>query len=311
MKEICHHPRQHASVRTAEPAQFLYTLISTPCGFIRQKDGVGISMSDTNSPVTAVFIDADNTLWDTDGVFADAQLALLKELEDHLGVQFPEPDRLAFVRAIDQGLAERHHEGLRYPPRFLIKALALALTGSDKTSAIRLAWSGGVEANRLTSETVQQVETRMVQDLRRTPAPRPGVLPGLSELETQGYPMLVLTEGRLERVKDNIRIHGLEQYIPRVMEAKKDQRLYERLLKVFHPSNVGFMIGDQLERDIRPAKAAGLSTIHFPGNFRPKWEIGERGVRPDHRISSFAQVPAIIDDVLRSGGWNNERSAMG
>jgi len=120
MKEICHHPRQHASVRTAEPAQFLYTLISTPCGFICQKDGVGISMSDTNSPVTAVFIDADNTLWDTDGVFADAQLALLKELEDHLGVQFPEPDRLAFVRAIDQGLAERHHEGLRYPPRFLI-----------------------------------------------------------------------------------------------------------------------------------------------------------------------------------------------
>ena len=85
-------------------------------------------MSDTNSPVTAIFIDADNTLWDTDGVFADAQLALLNELEDRLGVQFPEPDRLAFVRAIDQGLAERHHEGLRYPPRFLIKALALALT---------------------------------------------------------------------------------------------------------------------------------------------------------------------------------------
>lgn len=104
----------------------------------------GIQMRDTNSPVTVVFIDADNTLWDTDGVYADAQLALLNELEDRLDVQLLEPDRLAFVRAIDQGLATRHHEGLRYPPRFLIKALALALTGSDKTSAIRLAWSGGI-----------------------------------------------------------------------------------------------------------------------------------------------------------------------
>ena len=59
-------------------------------------------MSDTDSPVTVVFIDADNTLWDTDGVYADAQLALLNELEDRLGVQFPELDRLAFVRSIDQ-----------------------------------------------------------------------------------------------------------------------------------------------------------------------------------------------------------------
>jgi putative hydrolase of the HAD superfamily len=262
-------------------------------------------MSDTDSPVTVVFIDADNTLWDTDGVYADAQLALLNELEDRLGVQFPELDRLAFVRSIDQGLAERHHEGLRYPPRFLIKALALALTGSDKTSAIRLAWSGGIEANRLTNETVQQVETRMVQDLRRTPALRPGVLSGLSQLETEGFPMLVLTEGRLERVKDNIRIHGLERYIPRVMEAKKDKRLYERLLKVFRPCNVGFMIGDQLERDIRPAKVAGLSTIYFPSNFRPKWDIEQKGALADHQITTFAGVPAIIDGVLRIGRWGS------
>ena len=93
----------------------------------------------------------------------------------------------------------------------------------------------------------------------------------------------------------------LERYIPRVMEAKKDQRLYARLLKVFRPCNVGFMIGDQLERDIRPAKVAGLSTIYFPSNFRPKWDIEQKGALADHQITTFAGVPAIIDNVLRIG----------
>lgn len=252
-------------------------------------------MSEEQSPATVVFIDADNTLWDTDGVYADAQLALLKEVEDRLGVETAGPERLAFIRSIDQGLAERHHEGLRYPARFLIKALALALTGSEIASAIRLAWSGGVESNRLSNEIVQQLESRMMQDLRKTPALRPGVLSGLSDLKREGFPKLVLTEGKLDRVKDIIRTHDLERFIPRVMEAKKDQQLYERLLKFFHPTEAGFMIGDQLERDIRPAKAGGLSTIYFPSNFRPKWDHEYAGATPDRQIATFAEVPAIIE----------------
>jgi putative hydrolase of the HAD superfamily len=269
------------------------------CGIICRKNGTGTRMRNSNSPAAVVFIDADNTLWDTDGVYANAQLALLNELEDRLAVQFPESDRLTFVRDIDQELAARHHEGLRYPPRFLIKALALALTGSDKTSAIRLAWSGGSEANRLTSEDVHEAEERMIDNLRRIPTLRPGVLSGLSQLATQGLPLLVLTEGTLERVKNLVRKLDLENYLPRVMEARKNQGLYERLLKVFHPSNKGFMIGDQLERDIRPAKTAGLSTIFFPSNFRPKWDIDEKGVLPDRQIATFTEVPAIIDVVLK------------
>ena len=255
-------------------------------------------MRNSNSPAAVVFIDADNTLWDTDGVYANAQLALLNELEGLLAVKFPESDRLAFVRTIDQGLAARHHEGLRYPLRFLIKALALALTGSDKTSAIRLAWSGGSETNRLTSEDVHEAEGRMVDNLRRIPTLRPGVLSGLSELANRGLPLLVLTEGKLERVKDLVRKHDLENYLPRVMEAQKNQRLYERLLKVFRPSKVGFMIGDQLERDIRPAKYAGLKTIFYPSNFRPMWDIEERGVTPDYQVLTFAEVPEIIHAIL-------------
>jgi putative hydrolase of the HAD superfamily len=54
------------------------------------------------------------------------------------------------------------------------------------------------------------------------------------------------------------------------------------------------MIGDQLDRDIRPAKEAGLRTIYFPGGFRPGWEVDEQSVRPDFRIDRFDAVPTIV-----------------
>lgn len=54
------------------------------------------------------------------------------------------------------------------------------------------------------------------------------------------------------------------------------------------------MIGDQLARDIAAAKAAGLETIWFPGGFRPGWEPDAETVRPDHVVTSFAAVPAIM-----------------
>jgi putative hydrolase of the HAD superfamily len=78
---------------------------------------------------TVVFIDADNTLWDTNRVYADAQLALLADVEIATGFRAPEIDKLDWLRAIDQLLAEKHHAGLRYPPRLLAKAVALALKG--------------------------------------------------------------------------------------------------------------------------------------------------------------------------------------
>ena len=55
-----------------------------------------------------------------------------------------------------------------------------------------------------------------------------------------------------------------------------------------------FMIGDQLDRDIATAKAAGLQTIYFPGGLAPKWAPDEETVRPDFRITSFAEIPGIV-----------------
>src|SRR4051812_6345456 len=91
---------------------------------------------------TTVFVDADNTLWDTDTVFAHAQLDLLAAVEDAAGISITATDRLAFIRELDQQLAERHHQGLRYPPRLLVRATAFALMGISPPRAARNAWMG-------------------------------------------------------------------------------------------------------------------------------------------------------------------------
>ena len=72
-----------------------------------------------------IVTDADNTLWDTDAVFRDAQLLLLSRVESAVGAPCPEADRLLFVRRYDQALAQNHHLHLRYPPQLLVRSVEL------------------------------------------------------------------------------------------------------------------------------------------------------------------------------------------
>jgi putative hydrolase of the HAD superfamily len=92
--------------------------------------------------------------------------------------------------------------------------------------------------------------------------------------------------------------HHLIDYLDRVIDAPKNARLYTRALRLLGQPRVAFMIGDQLDRDILPAKEAGLETVYFPGGFRPKWEQDEHLIRPDFRIDSFAEVPLLVARTL-------------
>jgi FMN phosphatase YigB (HAD superfamily) len=59
-------------------------------------------------------------------------------------------------------------------------------------------------------------------------------------------------------------------------------------------------VGDQLDREIRAAKEAGLITVHFPGGFVIPG--GPDQVRADHTIESFAELPGIVRSVREKTG---------
>jgi putative hydrolase of the HAD superfamily len=246
-----------------------------------------------------VFIDADNTLWDTNRVYADAQLALLADVEIAAGFRAPEIDKLDWLRAIDQLLAEKHHAGLRYPPRLLAKAVALALKGQDPATAARFAWSGGQSEVQLDEDSAGKIEVDFLDCLKTPPQLREGVAEGLRALQAAGFRIVVLTEGHRERVLSLLEHYHLGDVVTRVMEVKKGQKLFNRVLALAHQPSATFMVGDQLDRDIAPAKAAGLKTIYFPGQFRPKWQPLEDDIQPDYRVENFNKAAQLIINATR------------
>lgn len=242
---------------------------------------------------TTVFVDADNTLWDTDSVFANAQRNMLTRVEADTGVEADIGDKLAFVRAVDQAIAEGHHAGLRYPPKLLVRGLEAALAGLPAASAARVARHNSTRSG-LPDRRVGEIEQAFFVDLGCTPEIRLGVRKGLEALQAANCPVLVVTEEMRAKVEKTSKRLALEGLITRIIEGHKRPELYRRVLLLVGAPNRAFMVGDQLDRDIAPAKAAGLETIYFPGGFRPQWAIGRGQARPDHVIATFADVPGIV-----------------
>jgi putative hydrolase of the HAD superfamily len=241
-----------------------------------------------------VFVDADNTLWNTDGVFAAAQLNMLTRVEAAIGHSATGADRLAFVRAVDQALAERHHLGLRYPPSLLATGLAYALSGAEARVAARKAWAVGTNSTGVEPVLAEQIGFEFTRHTQQLPDLLPGVREGLRRMFDAGVQILVVTEGARRRVSKTVQQHDLTKLIDRIIEAPKSERLFRRVQKLRQVCLPAFMIGDQLGRDIEPAKAAGLVTIYAPSHFRPQWEPDEIAVRPDYRVDRFDQAADII-----------------
>lgn len=245
-----------------------------------------------------VFVDADNTLWDTDGVFATAQLHLLETIEGFVDKSAQTTDRLSLVRRIDQDLAAAHHQGLRYPPSLLAVALAEVLLGKPVDQAVREALKSGARTTLLSADNLSSIEGNFFRDIKSPPPLLPGVRKSLEALQKLGLTILILTEGAHQRISHTARHHKLDGLFSRILEAPKTERLFRRVLRLTGNPRVAVMIGDQLKSDIRPAGLAGLTTIHIPGRFVPRWELDDRQTRPDFQIHAFSDVVGIVEKAI-------------
>lgn len=215
----------------------------------------------------AWFTDADNTLWDTDGVFRSAQLRLLEGVEDLGVLRCNETDRLAFVRKLDQSIAQKHHRGLRYPVEMLISGIAHALQNNPIGNAIEIALSG---RNVLTEANTQTLTDAFHNDLKITPKLREGVTAGIRELCAHSIPITVVTEGSKSRIESLLELYQLRNSVTDIIEATKTAALFSRLRKR-HSKKECWMIGDQADRDIEFALQAGMQGVLFLGGFLPHW----------------------------------------
>ena len=247
-----------------------------------------------------VVTDADNTLWDTNSVYAEGQLELLERIERDTGFKAETRNRLAFIRAIDQELARLSNYDLKYPPELLVHAVATHLTGVSPEKAAE---------NSIDSRTRAGGDTKMRQHVkwfighlkRKIPRLRRGVKTGISKLNQIGIPLIILTEGNRERCQALLDHYNLSNLIVRIIAGRKQVSLYERISLEFGGSlDTKVMVGDQLDRDILTAKQAGYITIYFPSRFQPAWIAADKTSVADYQISSFKQVPSIIEKMKGS-----------
>jgi putative hydrolase of the HAD superfamily len=242
-----------------------------------------------------VLTDADNTLWDTDSVFANAQLRLLSLVEALAGQSCPKQDRLAFVRRFDQALAARHHLNLKYPPQMLVVALSCGLR-SNGIDRIAEDIVSGRQSQELASGEVEAAVAVYAEALRSVPELLPTVKDGLLAAKTYELPVYVVTEGSVEKQRRIVATHGLDAVILGVWELAKNVSQFQRLRRRFEPSTV-VVLGDQVDRDIVPAHAAGCRTVLIPSRFRPQW----------HRQTDWHDADFVAETFRDGIQWIAER----
>ena len=247
------------------------------------------------SPNLALVCDADNTLWDTDQVYANAQLWLLEEMERRSGLHCSENDRLDYVREIDQAIAKRHHTGLRYPSVLLVAGLRKTLAGMPVN---RAATDSIHEGGRGAED--QGIAIRFDTMLKNVPPLRPGVKNGLRRIHDLGVPVLVATEGSAESCRSRLTHWKLTGFVHHVLSAPKSRELYERASKLLKlPPTHCIVVGDQLDKDIVLATSAGCATIYFPGGFSPKWLPSVSQAKPSYVVDTFEEVANILATKIK------------
>lgn len=240
------------------------------------------------SPGYVLVVDADNTLWDTNEVFARAQLRLLEGTEQATGRICSATDRLDFVRSYDQEIALKHHLHLKYPPQLLVAAIGAGLCGTAPAIAAELVIRGRPLPHKLSEPGVNNVLAAYTQALTDTPALLPTVREALELARSREMPVFVMTEGKLERQRRSLTVHGLDQLVSSIWEMPKTVAQFERLRQRFTQAEV-LVIGDQMDRDIAPAHSAGCKTVLVPGRFKPRWDDKDARVA-DHVASTLLEA---------------------
>jgi phosphoglycolate phosphatase-like HAD superfamily hydrolase len=251
-----------------------------------------------------VILDGDNTLWDTNSSFEQAQLAILATLES-AGHRLIATDKLATLRRVDHELIA--HFGVKeYEFRVLVLALVRLAEGlSPREAAARAARDGAKSAE---DEVI--VEEAM-REFNRSLAELPPLLPGaralLEELATNQRSRAItflVSEGKDSRLTSVIDRHHLGDYFEGITVTTDKRAAMEACIAkgrnlLRSPGAKAVVVGDSLKADIANGNAVGAFTIYKPAGFLGSEAPDSAEDTPDVVANDLFDVARQID-VLRT-----------
>jgi putative hydrolase of the HAD superfamily len=256
-----------------------------------------------------LIFDGDNTLWDTDAVFRSAQFGLLTTLGD-AGIVHDPHTQLDLLRALDRELISQLGVA-EYDFRLLAVAVARFFTG-QLTIATAVAHAlVPPEADGALDAVIDAALDAFRSKLSEVPPLFPGaeiVLTSIRSAITGGAPAasVLYSEGKAERIEHILESHGLQRrgffdvvvLAPKTVEgfrhAEELGRAYVRHTETQRGAVV--VVGDSLQRDIRPANQIGATTVYKPSKFKGNEVPQSASDAPAYTIGELTELLNILVD---------------
>lgn len=278
-------------------------------------------MSSGRSAVpSAIVVDADNTLWDTNQVFEAARRRMLSVLVDDGRSDGPSEGEEAGSDVLRELAGRLSLLKGTNDLNLLARATALYLLGEGPNStteriewAARRAQAGAVPDRDGADEALIQAGADAFRAALRTVPP---LLSGAEALlrsvadwkaaRPASRQSVLFSEGDPDRLEIAFDAYGIGsgRHFDDIVLREKTRAAFADVCgsiddalahdPVSTPGPDVVVIGDSLKRDIRPANAVGCTTVYCPGAFKGHETPESPADTPDHTVSTLGNALDVL-----------------
>ena len=267
---------------------------SRELNFQHMKDGIA----------AILIVDGDNTLWDTNAVFENAQLNMLRNLvKENLNID-PETE-FSRLREFDDILVKYYNKH-EYDFSVLALSLYLFYKGLERDKAIQRACEAFEK--KLDIEGMDfaiKCGNKFKEELRKFPPVFKDIKKTLETLKQHNCVIILSSEGDKERVRRIIKYYSMERYFDHILNGRKSveqfkeaRKIGKQIWHVRYPEDKKtpkiIVIGDLLDRDIQFGNLIGAITVYKPGGYKGQQTPRNENEKPNYEIKEMHEVIDIL-----------------
>lgn len=274
-------------------------------------------------------IDGDNTLWDTNSVFENAQRWLLESLRK---ARPSISTILSFeqLRQVDE-LLILHLGRQEYDFQLLVLALISLQKGIAETDVAHVAMSELQEnPDSMDAKLAAKMSLAFRLKLKEIPSLLPSVSRSFEELlqlktHYKGQlALILLSEGDRTRITPILEFYfGKKRVFDaiHIVERKSEDTLHEAQVRGSKVLEIEsgcsqiqsqlVVVGDSITSDIALGNSVGAITIYIAGSYRGIEVPTSNRERPKIVLKSFCQLPKLVENILINTSRTNLRFQLG
>ncbi len=266
-------------------------------------------------PAILIF-DADNTLWDTNAVFREAQRAMLRPFTSLFSDMSVDAE-IATLRQIDRLFFQRIGK-FEYDFRLLAEALALyyldhrSLLDAVCRTIDTTSSGSGADVGSEVEMLIEEAHQDYVEALQEIPPLLPDaemVLDLLHEVSGAGSRMVLtlFSEGDPERLEHILGAYGMEgdRMFQAIQIGAKSAESFLRFREIGRgmldtacaDQAQTVVIGDALKREIKCGNQIGATTVYIPAAFLGKEKPTAEDESPTYRLPDLGELPPLLHEL--------------